>query len=65
MVAQETPQLPGDHRHAVGRKLHVLAQVEAVHGLDEPDAADLKQIVHALAAPGKLLDYRQNQPQVP
>ena len=64
VVAQEAPQFTGDHRHTVGRKLHILAQVEAVHGLDEPDAADLKQIVHTLAAPGKLLDDRQNQPQV-
>ena len=42
VVTQIAADLPDDHRHAVGRKAHVLADVEVVDGLDEPDAADLK-----------------------
>ena len=43
--------------NAVGGKLDVLVQVEGVHGFNEADAAHLKEIVHALAAAGKLLDH--------
>ena len=50
--------------NAVGGKLYVLAQIEAVHGLDETDAADLKEVIHALAAARKLLDHRQHQPEI-
>ena len=51
--------------NAVGGKLDILAQVEAVHGLDEADDPHLEQVVHALAAPGEALHNRQHQPEVP
>ena len=64
MVAQEAAQLARDHRHAVGRKLHVLTQVEAVDRLDKAYHAHLEQVVHALPAPGKFLHHGQHQPQI-
>ena len=50
--------------NAVGGKLHVLAQVEGVDGLDEADHAHLKQVVHALAAIGEALHHAQHQTQI-
>ena len=50
--------------NAVGGKLDVLLQIEGVDGLDEADAADLEEVVHALPAPGELLHHRQNEPQI-
>ena len=44
--------------------MHVLAQVKGVDGLDEADHADLKEIVHALAAARKLLHDREHEPQI-
>ena len=64
MVPQEAPQLPGDHGHAVGGKLHLLVQVKAVHRFDQTDDPHLEQVVHALAPAGELLDHRQHQPEV-
>ena len=64
VVAQIAADLSDDHRHAVGRKAHVLADVEVVDGFDEPDAADLKQVVDVLAPPEKALDDRQHQPEI-
>ena len=43
---------------------YALRQVEGVYGLDKADAAHLKQIVHALAAPGEFLYDGQHQPEV-
>ena len=49
VVAQIPADLPGDHRHAVGGKAHVVRLgVKVVDGLDEPDAPDLKEIVDIL-----------------
>ena len=64
MIAQKPPQLARYHRNTIGRKLHVLAEIKAVNGFDKPDTADLKQVVHALAASGKLLYDRQHEAQI-
>ena len=63
-VPQIPPQLPRNHGNAVGGKLHTLAQIEGVDGLDEADTAHLKEVVHALAAVGKLLHHAQHQAQI-
>lgn len=56
---------PGEaHRHAVCGKLDLLRDIEIVHGLDEADAADLKQIVHVFAASGKALDHGQDEAEI-
>ena len=55
VVPQVALDLADDHRHAVGREPHVLRRVKVVDGLDEPDAPDLKQVVHVLAAARKPL----------
>ena len=65
VVAQVAPDLPGNHGYAVGGKAHVVVfGVKIVDGLDQTDAADLKQIVHVLAAADEFLDYGQHQPEV-
>ena len=50
--------------NTVGGKLNILAQVKAVDGFDEANAADLEKIVHAFTAAGELLDHRQHQPEI-
>ena len=58
LVLSVIQKFSGYHRHAIGGKLHVLVQVKAVDRLYKSYAADLKQIVHALAASDKLLNDR-------
>ena len=64
VVPQKPPDLPDDHRHAVGRKPHRLRGVKVVDGFDQPDAPHLKQIVQIFAPLGKPLHYAEHQPQV-
>ena len=64
VIPQKTPDLADDHRHAVGGEPHVLGGVEVVDGLDEPDAAHLKQVVEVLAPLGEPLHHAEHQPQV-
>ena len=61
VVAQIPPQLPGNHRHTVGRKADVFRGVKVGDGLQKPDAADLKQIVRIFAPAQKPLHHRQDQ----
>lgn len=42
----------------------MVLRVEIVDGLDQPDTADLKQVVRTLAAAGEFLDHGQHQPEV-
>ena len=65
VVPEVAADLAYDHGHTVGGKLHRLGDVEVVDGLDEPDAAHLKQVVHVLAPAREPLDHRQHQPQIP
>ena len=64
MIPQKAAKLTRDHGDAVGGKLHVLAQIEAVNGLNQADAAHLKKVVHALAPVGKLLHNGKHQPEI-
>ena len=64
VVPQKPPNLPDDHRHAVGRKPHRLRGVKVVDGFDQPDAPHLKQIVQIFAPLGKPLHHAEHQPQV-
>ena len=65
VVPEVAANLAYDHGHTVGRKLYRLRNIEIVNGLDEPYAANLKQIVHAFTSPREPLDHRQHQPQIP
>mgnify|MGYP001068267027 CR=1 FL=1 len=55
------PQIAADfsynHGNCVGRKLYVQCGIKVVNGLDETYTANLKQIIHILAAVGKTFDY--------
>ena len=42
----------------------MVLRVEIVDSLDQPDTADLKQVVRTLAAAGEFLDHGQHQPEV-
>jgi hypothetical protein len=64
VVSQKAPQLPGDHGHSVGGKLHALSKVEGVYGLDKADAPHLEKVVHALSPVGEFLYHRQHQAQI-
>ena len=64
VVPQKPPDLSDDHGHAVGGKPHLLGRVKVVDGLDEPDAAHLKQVVEVLAPLGEPLHHAEHQPQV-
>ena len=56
---------PGNHGHTVGGKTHVVVfGVKIIDGLDQADAADLKQVVHVLTAADEFLDHGQHQPEV-
>lgn len=69
VVPQITADFTDDHWNAVGGKADVLPRVKVVDGLDEADAAYLKQIVEALAPAGtpggKALDYGEHQAKIP
>ena len=65
IVPQIAAYLARDHGHAVGGEAHVVIfQVKMVDGLDETDTADLKQIVHILAAPDEFLEDGEHEPQI-
>ena len=64
VVAQKAFHFAGDHRHAVGGEHYLVAWVEIIDGLDEPDAAHLKQVVEVLAPLGEPLHHAEHQPQV-
>ena len=55
VIAQKAFYFTHDHGHTVGGKPHLKIRVEIVDGFDQPNAAHLKQIVHALPPPGKAL----------
>lgn len=38
--------------------------VKIIDGLDQSDAADLKQVVHVLAAANEFLNHGQHQPEI-
>ena len=49
VVPEIAADLPHDHGNAIGGEPHRLTDVKVVDGLDEPDAPNLKQVVHVLA----------------
>lgn len=65
LVAEVTLDLPDDCRCGVGGELQASLDLEAVHGLDQPDGADLDEVLEGLptvAEPaGAVLDERQVQ----
>ena len=64
VVPQIAPNFPDNHRHRVGRKPHPQIHIKIIDCLDQPDTADLEQVVHWLPAPAKALDHREHQPEV-
>jgi hypothetical protein len=52
-VAEVPLQLAQDGRRGVRRELEATLGIEAVDGLDEPDRADLDEVVHGLVAAGE------------
>ena len=66
-VPQEAAHFPEDHGDSVSGKHNLTGGVKIVHRLDQPNATDLKQIVHnptALAASGETLYDGEHQPQI-
>ena len=63
LVAEVALDLADDVRGRVGRQLDAAVEVEAVDRLDQPDTADLDEIVELLAAvavaPGQRADERE------
>ena len=57
VIPQITPHFSHDHGNCIGGKLNVLVYVEIVDGFDQPDAPDLKEIIHIFITAGKPLDY--------
>lgn len=51
-------------RHAVGGKTHAVGGVKVVDGLDQPDTADLEQVIDVLAPAGEAVDDGQHQTQI-
>ena len=64
VVAQVAPDLADDHRHGVGGEAHVLCYVKVVKRLDQPDTANLEQVIHVLRAVVEALEHAEHQPQV-
>ena len=64
LVAEVALDLADDVGRRVGGELDAAAQVEAVDGLDEPDGADLDEVVEVLAARGVAARERAHQRQV-
>ena len=64
VIAQITANLTNNHGHSVGRKAHIEITIKIVDGFDQTDAADLKQIVHRLAASVEALDDREHQTEI-
>ena len=65
VVAQIAADFADDHRHGIGGKAHAQLRVEIVDGLDQADAAHLKEVVHTLAPVVKALDHAEHEPEVP
>ena len=61
VVAQKAFHFAGDHRHAVGGEHYLVAWIEIIDGLDEPDAAHLKEVIRVFAAACKALDDTEHQ----
>src|SRR5205814_3908686 len=61
LVAEVTLDLADDVRRRIGRELDAAAEVEAVDRLDQPDRADLDEILELLAAVGVATRERSNQ----
>jgi hypothetical protein len=64
-VAEVAPDLALDRRDGVGGEGNTTARVEAVDRLDQPDDADLHQVVERLAPPGEARCQRAHERQVP
>ena len=50
VVAEVPLDLADDGGHREGRELHAAVRVEAVDGVDQPDGADLDDVLHRLVA---------------
>ena len=50
LVAEVPPDLADDRRHGVARELDAAVDVEPVDGLDQPERADLDEVLERLAA---------------
>ena len=63
LVAEVALDLAQDGRGGIRGELHPSAEIEAIDGLDEPDGADLDEVLHRLAArseaTGQALDQRK------
>lgn len=46
-----------DHWHGIGGEFHADRIIEIVDGFDQPNAANLEQIVYIFIIAGKSLDY--------
>src|SRR5690625_3688654 len=64
VVTQITPNLADDHRHGIGGKTYILAEVEIVDCLHQADAANLKKIIYVFTSIVKPLNHAQNETQV-
>src|SRR6185503_2062650 len=50
LVAKVSADFPDDRRHAIARELHAARHVEAVDRLDQPEGAELDEVVERLTA---------------
>jgi hypothetical protein len=57
-------QLPDDRRHGVRAEVRPAVLTEPVDGLDQPDGADLDEIVERLGGPGEATGERMDERQV-
>ena len=64
VIAQIAADFPDNHGDGIGTEAYALLHIEIVDGLDQADAAHLKQVVEILAAVDKALDNAQHQTQV-
>ena len=64
VVSQIAAHLADDHRYGVGGKAHVLAEIEMIRGLDQTDAAHLKEIVGVFAAARETLNDAEDEAQI-
>ena len=58
-------QLKESSLYTVGGKAHRLVNIKIVNRFDQANAPDLKQVVRIFPAPGKLLNHRKHQAQIP
>lgn len=57
VVSEIASDFPDDHGNGIGGKFYLHSRIEIVDGFDQPDAANLKQIIHIFVGDGKTADH--------